>query len=225
MPRLNHVRFTPHDISGYEFSWFKAMPSVIAAEISRQGVFHYHIAFETDACEKTIRNNIISTLRVPKVGRGQGNKYYSLEMDWKDINYIFKDGDIRHNSWCPEDSQEFRIKFGREKYGKKFGEIRKEESAESASVQIVYKEKEDRVWDSLLEKYSDHPDRGEFSLQYIKKLICCHYVNKGKAYPRHADLVRYAYGLYTRFRTEGIKAEDITPADLAKVFPQGCEYF
>ena len=221
MSRLCHVRFTPQDLSGYTFDWFKTMPSVIAEEVSKQGVLHYHIAIKTDMCEKSLRNNIITQFRIPKTTRGKGNLHYMLNMDWKDIDYIFKDGKILHNSYCGEDAEALHIDLGNAKYNKS---AKSAESSENPQIITQIIEKTDQVWIGLLDKFLDIPDGDQLSIGYIKKLIICHYVNKGKAFPRGADLLRYSYGIYVRLRTDKLP-DEITPADLDKLFPNGCEFF
>jgi len=221
MSRLCHVRFTPYDLSGYSFDWIKVMPSVIAEEVSVHMVSHYHIAFKTDMCEKTIRNNIVTHFCIPKTGRGKGNKYYSLNNTWQDIDYVFKDGKIIWNSICGKDSEELHIELGNAKYNK-----HKNSAKTSETPQIVYEqvEKTDNIWVGLLDYFLDVPDGEQLTVQGIKKLIICHYINKGKAFPRGADLLRYSYGIYVRLRTQNLPG-DVTPADLDKLFPNGCEFF
>jgi len=224
MSRLCHVRFTPYDLSGYSFDWIKVMPSVIAEEVSVHMVTHYHIAFKTDMCEKTIRNNIVTHFGIPKTSRGKGNKYYSLTNTWHDIDYVFKDGKIIWNSYCGKDSEELHIELGNAKYNKAKNSANSADSANTPQIVTQVVEKTDQVWLGLLDKFLEMEDADQFSIPYIKKLIICYYVNKGKAFPRGADLLRYAYGIYVRLRTEKLP-DDVTPADLDKLFPNGCEFF
>lgn len=86
------IRFTPHDISGYDFSWLDGYPKYAVYSEGGNGVeHHYHIWLpDIKVSEATLRNQIRKNLRVPPCGKGQANKFYALVADWKDPSYIFK---------------------------------------------------------------------------------------------------------------------------------------
>lgn len=95
-----HYRFTPYDISGFSFDTLidKYDKFIVAYEDKDKygdpAEPHYHIYIETKYTDDSIRGHFRTALNIPKVGRGEGNKYSMLKA-WTGIDYIVKYGDIR----------------------------------------------------------------------------------------------------------------------------------
>lgn len=95
-----HYRFTPYDISGYNFNWMDEKYDRFIVAYEDKDKFgdpaepHFHIYLESTQIDDTIRNHFRKALNIPTVGRGQGNKYSMLK-PWDGIDYICKYGDIR----------------------------------------------------------------------------------------------------------------------------------
>lgn len=66
---------------------------------------HYHIYIETEYIDDTVRGHFMRNLNIPKVKRGQGNKYSMLK-PWEGIDYICKYGDIRVSKGFTEEELE-----------------------------------------------------------------------------------------------------------------------
>lgn len=93
--KLFHLRFTPCDLSGYNFDWLERYHKFIVAQEDLEDdgtpLLHYHILIETDNAKDSIRDMAKNRLRIPSGnGRGKNNKYYALIEDWYDISYICK---------------------------------------------------------------------------------------------------------------------------------------
>lgn len=103
-----HIRFTPHDISGYTFDFLDKYNKYILAfeekdKVGEETTPHYHIYVEQDnVSDQTIRLACKISLKIPKSGRGQSNKYYAIVKDWKDPGYICKENDIKQSKGFTE---------------------------------------------------------------------------------------------------------------------------
>lgn len=89
-----HIRFTPYDISGYTFDWLdKYEKYLVFREVrDKKGQTvpeHFHIYIEDKHDIQTIRLDIKSKFKIPKSGRGEGNRYYAA-MVWDTPDYICK---------------------------------------------------------------------------------------------------------------------------------------
>lgn len=116
-----HYRFTPYDISGYTFDGLvdKYDKFIVAYEDKDKygdpAEPHYHIYIETQYTDDSIRGHFRDALQIPKVGRGQGNKYSMLQK-WQGIEYIVKYGDIRVVKGFEQSELEDAELRGRSKY-------------------------------------------------------------------------------------------------------------
>ena len=127
-----HLRFTPYDLSGYEFGWLERYTRYIVAreEVDDNGnpLLHYHILIDTDAHKDSVRDMVKSKLPIPRSGRGENNKYYALIKDWKDPGYICKYNQIQSSKGYGENEiMEFVI-LGKKKYLDKTDETPAENS-------------------------------------------------------------------------------------------------
>lgn len=118
-----HIRFTPCDISGYTFEWLNAYSRYVVAyechskSNGEPAEPHYHIYIQdVGECESSLRNAVKANFKIPKSGRGKNNKYYQLEKEWKDPDYVFKFGDIRHSKGFSEKEVLDRVVSGKKKY-------------------------------------------------------------------------------------------------------------
>lgn len=116
-----HVRFTPHDLSGYEFAWLEKYTRVLLFEehLDKKGKEvpkHYHIYIESDNAKKSITDDIKSSLKIPPSGRGKNNKYYSCIPDWEDPGYIAKWGNEKLTRGFSEKEIMECVVSGKQKY-------------------------------------------------------------------------------------------------------------
>lgn len=186
-----HLRFTPHDISGYTFDWLEMFSSytVCYEDKDKKGhptEPHYHVLIETDYGEKSVRDAIKANFKIPPCGRGKNNKYYALYSDWGDKSYVFKYGDVRKTKgYSPAEIVEL-VNFGKEKYLVKLKEDELSGKVAPASTS-TRKAKEPPVdrqvsieilawyYQHLQDNNNEHPTR----IQMIEK-ACDLYRNKGK---------------------------------------------
>lgn len=116
-----HLRFTPYDISGYTFDFLENYSRYIIAfedkdKYGAPTVLHYHVLIDTDYGEKSVRDAIKASLKIPKSSRGKNNAYYCLETEWRDPGYICKYNDIRRSKGFSEkEIMEFVIN-GKKRY-------------------------------------------------------------------------------------------------------------
>lgn len=91
-----HFRFTPYDISGYTFDFLDSIAHkyILSWEdkdkTGKTVPKHYHCYIETTYGEKSVRDAIKSSLKIPASGRGKNNKYYAFQAEWKDPGYVCK---------------------------------------------------------------------------------------------------------------------------------------
>lgn len=117
-----HLRFTPYDISGYSFDWLNQYSKHVVAYEDKDkdgspAEPHFHIYIENvTESDSSLRNAIKSNFKIPKTTRGKGNKYYGMEPEWKDPDYIFKYGDLRQTSGYSEKEVMDRVVSGKKKY-------------------------------------------------------------------------------------------------------------
>lgn len=93
-----HYRLTPYDLSGNFNNLVDKYERFIVAREDKDKYGepvepHYHIYLETHYDMDTIREHFRKEWQIPKVGRGQGNKYCMLKK-WEGIDYICKWADI-----------------------------------------------------------------------------------------------------------------------------------
>ena len=194
-----HIRFTPagqvYDLSGLLVN---ATRYIVSREQATKE--HYHICFETDQCQETVRARVLTTLNIPKTGRGQGNTHYCLKWDkyknWAP-EYAAKSGDIVSSLGFTLDEIEDAIWRGSIKYNKQVDKEAKGTSIDVAPHQVTdntvahpYKGE----WDRLLECYRKSGHAG--SMINIKRWIKSYYLTREKPIPREGDIRRYAYSLY-----------------------------
>lgn len=116
-----HLRFTPADISGYTFDFLDVYDKYIIAfeDKNKKGQSvpdHYHILIVTDYGEKSVRDALKTSLKIPKSGRGKNNKHYMLNEDWKDASYVCKYYDIKKSKgYSEKEIMDFAIE-GKKKY-------------------------------------------------------------------------------------------------------------
>ena len=194
-----HLRFTPagqtYDLSGLLVN---ATRYIVSREQATKE--HYHICFETDQCQETVRAKVLSSLQIPKTGRGQGNTHYCLKWDkYKDWNpeYAAKSGDIISSKGFTEDEIEDAIWKGSIKFNKQVDVNHKGTSIDvSNPIHEVTESKPTpkSEWERLLTSYrAIQEDR---SMVNIKRWIKSYYLKQEKPIPRDGDLRRYAYSLY-----------------------------
>lgn len=196
-----HLRFTPagqvYDLSGLLVN---ATRYIISREQASKE--HYHICFETDQCQETIRARVLSTLQIPKTGRGQGNTHYCLKWDkyknWSP-EYAAKSGDIISSLGFTPDEIEDAIWRGSIKFNKQKDENSKGTSIDVANVHAAHEVTESSPtpkseWDRLLSSYRNSGHAG--SMINIKRWIKSYYLKQERPIPREGDLRRYAYSLY-----------------------------
>jgi len=193
-----HIRFTP---AGQEFDLSGLLVNTIRYIVSKEQATkeHYHICFETKQCEETIRARVLTTLNIPKSGRGQGNTHYCLKWDkykkWSP-EYAAKSGDIVSYFGYTEDDIEDAIFRGSIKYNKTVDENSKGTSIDLSNP--VHEVTEPRTtqseWERLLDSYRKSGHSG--SMVNIKRWIKSNYLLRQKPIPRDGDLKRYSYSLY-----------------------------
>lgn len=133
---MYHLRFTPYDLSGYEWLWLDRYTRYIVAEEEYDddgnALLHYHILIDTDAHKDTVRDMVKKKLPIPPSGKGKNNKYYALIADWKDPGYICKYNKVVHvKGYTEKEIMEFVIN-GKKKYLDKVDKSRTELSGEEA---------------------------------------------------------------------------------------------
>lgn len=91
-----HLRYTPNDLTQDLSGLVAKFPRyIVAREGGNEGIaLHFHILLETPQSDDSIRTAVRDTLHIPKMGRGQTNKYYVLKKWNDDPRYICKGGDI-----------------------------------------------------------------------------------------------------------------------------------
>lgn len=193
-----HIRFTPagqvYDLSGLLVN---ATRYIVSREQASKE--HYHICFETDQCQETVRAKVLSSLQIPKTGRGQGNTHYCLKWDkyknWTP-EYAAKSGDIVSSLGFTSDEIEDAIWRGSIKYNKQVDEVHTGTSIDVSSAhQVTTVSPAPRgEWDRLLECYRKSGHVG--SMVNIKRWIKSYYLKQQKPIPRDGDAKRYAYSLY-----------------------------
>jgi len=193
-----HIRFTPagqvYDLSGLLVN---ASRYIVSREQATK--LHYHICFETDQCQETIRARVLSALQIPKTGRGQGNTHYCLKWDkYKNWNpeYAAKSGDIVSSLGFSQDEIEDAIWRGSIKFNKQVDEVHTGTSIDVSSAHQVttVSPPHKNEWDRLLECYRNSGHAG--SMINIKRWIKSYYLKQQKPIPRDGDCKRYAYSLY-----------------------------
>lgn len=195
-----HLRFTPqgtsYDISGLLLT----VPRyVIAKEVGTETEkAHYHVYMETDRCEKSLRNDIIKYLQIPKMARGQANTYYCLKVDcYKDPSpaYVCKDGVIiDYKGYTEGEIQNYEVK-GAVKFNKQCAP----DTVQSRLVFVDAKiapTKQQSEWDKLLCAVYDRSDFKSMTIPDIKRYIKHFYLRQTKPIPRDGDLARYSYSIY-----------------------------
>lgn len=125
--------FTPRDISGYDFGFLSFYEKHIVAfeDHNKEGGEtnkHYHVYIETSYGPLTVRNAVKANFKIPAGGKGKNNGYYSLHVNWDDIGYICKYGDIRSSKGFSEEQILEFVVSGKKKYLQKVegGELRGE---------------------------------------------------------------------------------------------------
>ena len=120
-----HIRFTPYDISGYDFNWLidDTTRFIVAREDKdKKGQPtepHYHIYGETEYTDDSIRNRIRKYFKIPAGGKGTNNKYYGTDWKWEDISYVCKYDDVKQSKGF-SDAELLRLAAdGKQKYLKK----------------------------------------------------------------------------------------------------------
>jgi len=206
-----HLRFTP---AGQVFDLSGLLVNATRYIISREQASkeHYHICFETDQCQETIRAKVLSSLSIPKTGRGQGNTHYCLKWDkyknWTP-EYAAKSGDIVSTKGYTHDEIEDAIWRGSIKYNKQTDENSKGTSIDLASgTQQIHQVTVSRPvrqpqceWDRLLDAFEKSEYR-DLDCVNIKRWIKSQYLKQRKPIPREGDLRRYAYSLYAIVRNK-----------------------
>lgn len=129
-PNHFHLRLTPTpknlpaitpDMSGLLKRFDQpSVKYVLAHEVSKDGIPHYHLYVEgIDVSEKTLRNYITESCNIPKGKRGQSNGYYVLKHNaYRNPSpaYVSKEGDIRAYKDYSQEEVEHYIEAGIELY-------------------------------------------------------------------------------------------------------------
>jgi len=196
-----HIRFTP---VGQEFDLSGLLVNTVRYIVSKEQATkeHYHICFETKQCEETIRARVLTTLKIPKTGRGQGNTHYCLKWDkyknWTP-DYAAKSGDIVSSLGFTPDEIEDAIWRGSIKYNKQVDTGAKGTSIDITNgthqVTNIIETRPQCEFDRLLIAFEKSEHR-ELDCVNIKRWIKSYYLKQRKAIPRDGDLKRYAYSMY-----------------------------
>lgn len=131
-----HLRFTPYDLSGYEWTWLERYTRYIVAQEDTEDdgtpLLHYHILIDTEAHKDSVRDMVKSKLPIPSSGKGKNNKYYALIAQWKDPGYICKYNNILHvKGYTDKEIMDYVI-HGKKTYLEKVDKSRTELSGEQA---------------------------------------------------------------------------------------------
>lgn len=207
-----HIRFTP---SGQTYDLSGLLVNATRYIVSREQASkeHYHICFETEQCQETVRARVLTTLNIPKTGRGQGNTHYCLKWDkyknWTP-EYAAKSGDIVSSLGFTPDEIEDAIWRGSIKYNK---QIDKEAKGTSIDVQSAHQVTEiteththKGEFDRLLETFENSDSRDD-DVVNIKRWIKSQYLKRRKPIPRASDLGRWAYSIYAIVRNKTEKVD------------------
>lgn len=226
MSHTAHLVFKPtgqeYDLSGLLFD---APSYIIAREYGTiNNREHYHICFRVDACEQTIRSRILSTLQIPKTGRGKGNTHYTLKWDayknWTP-EYAAKSGDIVSSLGFSEDEIEEAIFKGSIKYNKQ-----KDIGSKGANIDLsnpiceatVSESTPHTEWDRLLKAYRQTDLALARSAVNIKRWIKSYYLSREKPIPREGDLKRYAYSLYAIIQNKISEDDQVVLEETQEVY-------
>lgn len=208
-----HLRFTPSSMFVPDLSGFMLFyPTIVCSHegaVDKKGIYqaeHYHLFYETDECQKTCRNKVIEYFKIPKSGRGQGNKHYCLKYDaYKEPSpeYICKYGDIVYSSGYDQEFIEKCTIKGEAKYAEpefqvdnqiaKAKKIVEEADAAEASAEAARTKSQ---WSIISEAFNKKEYAKNMSMSDICRFIKAFYLSKGQPIPRAGDTRRYAYSLY-----------------------------
>lgn len=218
-----HLRFTPagqdYDLSGLLLT---ATKYIVSREQATKE--HYHICFETDQCQETIRAKVLSTLKIPKTGRGQGNTHYCLKWDkyknWTP-EYACKSGDIISSLGYSQDEIEDAIFRGSIKYNKQ-----KDVGSKGANIDVsnpicdatVSATTPHTEWERLLNSYRQIDRATERSAVNIKRWIKSYYLQREKPIPREGDLKRYAYSLYAIIQNKTTEEDQVVLEETQEIY-------
>lgn len=115
-----HLRFTPYDLSGYNFKWLERYTRFILAQEDEndegEDHLHYHILIDTDAHRDSVRDMVKTKLPIPPSGRGKNNKYYALIENWQDPGYICKHNKVQSSKGFSESEILEFVVLGKKKY-------------------------------------------------------------------------------------------------------------
>lgn len=197
-----HIRYTPNEYKENIKSFLDEVSKryIVGREThSKSGDMcteHYHMYFESDYNEDTIRSKFLETMGIEKVGRGRTNKYYSMKK-WglNEIEYIIKQGDIVYRCNIDEASYQAAV----------IKNIKKNTNSASERSERVKKERKDE-WGKLLEYFLEHKE--ERTITKWKQDICKYYLIGMRPVPRIGDLNRYAYSLNILFRSKFLMNEE-----------------
>jgi len=199
-----HIRFTPagqvYDLSGLLVN---ATRYIVSKEQATKE--HYHICFETNQCQETIRARVLSSLQIPKTGRGQGNTHYCLKWDkyknWSP-EYAAKSGDIVSSLGFTEDEIEDAIFRGSIKYNKRVDENANRANIDVSNITEIcqatapHQTQATTEFERLLKKYQQDDRALDRNMSAIKRWIKSYYLMQNKCVPRDGDAKRYAYSIY-----------------------------
>lgn len=200
MPNTFALRFTPFKVSKTELltsinfePLAEKCEKFVAAEEGNGNTTqrHFHAHITTLCSEDTIRRLVISSLAIPKMGRGQTNKLYSLKEWDTDISYIVKGGNITTYKGYTEEEIAAAIATGQENYDGKIDE-REYHAKKSSHHTSVWEELKAAALNKKMGTYK------EFA----------HFVNyftlsKGAALQHPANVKRYALSLMILQKAQG----------------------
>lgn len=200
MPNTFALRYTPPDpetattdsggniLDAFAPLIARAEKIVIGEEGNEKVNKHFHAHITTTLSDDTLRKLIQTSLKIPKVGRGKGNTYYSLKEWDTDIAYIVKSGNVIEYKGYTEEEIAQAIATGQDRYAGKVDEIEFHKSHHSS------------LWDELK---VEALKKGFKTYKEFYQFINYYSLKKGGPLQHPANVKRYAQSLMILQKAHG----------------------